>query len=120
MPNGSCDIIYLHNIKASIAPLLGGVQKVECDTQCTVFTLALNRYILSVWKWHISSKWLAQRKFINQKSLSHLFKGSNADIETENYTYSYVTNIEGRWCIKHICITSLLTERSTLNKQHLF
>jgi len=47
MPNGSCYIIYLHNFKASIAPLLGGVQKVECDTHCTVFTLVLNRYTLS-------------------------------------------------------------------------
>jgi hypothetical protein len=109
MSNISCYIIYLHNFNAFIAPLLGGVQKFECDTQCTVFTLVLNRYILSAWKWHISSKWLAQRKFIKQKSLPHLFKGSNADIETEDYTYSHTTNTEGR-CIKHICITSLLTE----------
>lgn len=29
----------MHNIKAFIAPLLEGVQKVQCDTQWIVFTL---------------------------------------------------------------------------------
>jgi hypothetical protein len=47
MPNSSSYIIYSHNFTASIAPLLGGVQTVECDTQCIVFTPLLNRYILS-------------------------------------------------------------------------